>query len=105
MLQLKPVKRGDTFIFSVNLMDADDKPLLIDTQNIKSQVRTPGGSLVADLTIQNGENDGEYILSHSDNSLWPIGWNHCDIQLTVDGYINSSETFAVIIVEDVTRNE
>lgn len=108
-------KRGDTFTYYARWTQGDsDIPVDLTGLTITSQVRA--GSFVDDLTITvtNAEN-GEFIISATAAStmLWPITDSpssrlfgsrlFSDIQFTDGANTVSTETFQILLREDITR--
>jgi hypothetical protein len=97
------IKRGDTLGFYATLTDTAGEPLSGKAELLRSQVRTSLGALVAELTIsEDGNTPGRYFL-RADTAEWPTGMHRCDIELADGGVISSTETFEVLVKEDVTR--
>ena len=100
-------KIGDTFALggAFEYADADGNPL--DPAGIvgASQLRTRSGSLIAefDVTISSGictvtQRSGD------DSGKWPVGQAGLDVQFTLPGGgVVSTDTVAVLLVQDVTR--
>lgn len=101
-------KRGDTF----------DRLLLMPSEefpdgyflgwDVTSQIRTPRGTLVADLTTSWADPaaDTRVLRIFSDPTEdWPIGRLEIDVQFTrqSDSLTRSTETLYVDILKDVTR--
>jgi len=101
-------KRGDSFSFAVTIKENTDdglKPLIVDVDNIRCQVRTVGGNYVDDLIIETTDIEGEYKFSSEDTSKYPIETLETDIEINDEGIINSSQTFKIQVEKDITRIE
>ena len=98
-----PIKRGDTFAFYANITIDGTTPLVTEVENIRSQIRTAVGALVADLTITTTANLGEYLFKSTTTEDWAIGTHQMDIEINIDGFISSSDTIFVEVSKDVTR--
>jgi hypothetical protein len=102
-------KRGDTLSLSCQWLDSDNNPIDLTGYTITSQVRAVG--FVDDLTITvTSAVDGQFVLSATatDTSSWPVTSSQasrtfCDIQFQVGPNVVSSETFQVIVIEDITQ--
>ena len=96
------IKRGDTLGFYANLTDTAGEPLTGKAAVLRSQVRTSFGTLLAELPItEDSETPGRYYL-RADTEEWPTGTHLCDIELAEGGVVSSTETFKVLVKEDVT---
>lgn len=104
MQTLKSFKRGDTFAFYANLLNSVGEPYGGDAANLSCQVRDSQDALIATLTITATEVVGKYLFQASSTDLWPLGVLYTDIEINEDGIISSSETIAIPIEKDVTRN-
>ena len=103
--RLNPHTRGDTFIISIELENAQEEPLTLAPENIKSQIRTSNGVLIADLVISQTDTPGQYILQHNETQNWPTADVFMDIQINEGGTISSSPVYVFRITRDVTRDE
>jgi hypothetical protein len=105
MQTLPSIKRGDTFSFIASLKDSAGEPLTGVASKLKSQVRNKADVLYSELIITETEILGNYLFKAPDTSAYPTGTElYLDIEYTNDGTITSSETIAVPVVKDVTRN-
>ena len=98
-----PIKRGDTFAFYANITIDGTTPLVTEVENIRSQIRTAVGALVADLIITKTANLGEYLFKSATTEDWAIGTHQMDIEIDIDGFISSSDTIFVEVSKDVTK--
>ncbi len=106
MKSIGPFKRGDTFSLACTWKDGG-VPTSAVGLTITSQLRTQGAlNLVVTLTVLVGDqvaSPGSFALIASDTKLWPIGVMVCDIVITQEGNVRSSESFWVTVVEGVTK--
>ncbi|MBU3640023.1 hypothetical protein [Polynucleobacter sp. AP-RePozz3-80-G7] len=127
MKALSPFKRGDTFSLDCTnkkrRADANGAPIKVDGKYIydpealtnqtliKAQLRDPVTmSLVDDLQIVFNANQtdspGKFVMLSSvnaDTGTWPLGSVICDLEVTVNGKVRSSDSFLIPIIEDVTK--
>lgn len=106
MISLKPIKRGDTLQFKAKFKNADGQPASnITTSNLKCQCRKRDRTLLFDFVItQDVAVPGQYIFTAPSNvSLVPFDNLLIDIQFTKDGNTFSTETFSVLVEEDITQ--
>lgn len=101
-MQKLPFKRGDSFSL-LGTVDGD-----VTGWTIASQIRTSAGALVATLTaaVTSASADlSVYTLTApGPTTAWPIEDLRCDIQYTTGaGIIDSTETFVIQMVEDITQ--
>lgn len=102
---LPAFKRGDTFYLACVYKEAG-VPTDVTAYNIRSQVRTSTGTLVAELTATKGDqvaSPGGFTLREDDTQDWPIDTLIADIEVTVAGVVRSTSTFQVPVEEDVTH--
>lgn len=109
------VKSGDTFSLSCTRVDANGAPVNLTGLTITSKVRNISG-FEDDLTVTvTNAAAGQFSLSAlpADTSLWPVSQSvdgtvfrpnilYCDVQYVTGGVTQSSETFDIVVVEDVT---
>lgn len=102
--------RGDTFEFSgpatlkVNGVVTDD----LTGYTATSQIRTPDGRLIADLTVTFLDYQPCVINLRAEDPTtgWPVGKAHIDIEFVApSGRIVSTQKVVFEIVGDVTRQE
>lgn len=102
-------KRGDTLSFQCVWNDSAGNPVNISGYTITSQVRAV--SFVDDLTVTvTNPTLGQFTLSATaaDTATWPLTTSaqsrvFCDVQFVLSGVVTSSETFQIIVVEDITQ--
>jgi len=102
-------KKGDTLSYSCSWKDSAGTAINLTGYTIKSQVRAVG--FVGDLTatVTNAAN-GLFTLSATatQTAAWPItdgaaSQVFCDIQFTIGSVVVSSETFQIIVIQDITQ--
>jgi len=103
-MQVVTHKRGDTFIPSCTYLDSDGLPADYTALaiTIKSQVRAPNGTLVANLTVTAGVGVGEFVLEGLSTQNWPVGDLRWDIQFTQGSHIFSTQSAILRVSDDVT---
>lgn len=99
------IKRGDTLAFIVQVADEVGDPLVINAADIRSQLRKLGsGVLVDEFKISGTETPGEYLFeAQADTADYPVATLEADIEFTRDGVKKSSQTFSIVIKEDITH--
>lgn len=102
-------KRGDDFNLAFSLTDPNNAnaPVDITGWTIRSQIRR-GNNLTAELTVTITDAvNGNFTLTAGSTLTagWKVDTHTCDIQFTRPAAgVTSSETFNVIVCEDVTRD-
>ena len=99
-------KRGDSFIANVTYRNADTQVAIdITSIDIKSQIRSASGLLIADLIVTKINSLlGRYELSIDDTQNWPFGQDLIwDIQYTTDGKKLSTKTMVIHVEVDATQ--
>lgn len=107
MQTLASFKRGDVFQIGGTAKDSAAAKIDITLVTIRSQVRTPDGALVAELLVNKSNqttHKGEFALSCTDTTGWPVGYVLIDIEQRVGGGITSSETMRLPVLEDITHD-
>jgi len=99
-------KRGDTFELSSTL-ENEGNPVDITNFTITSQIRSPDDSLLQALTVTVTDAvNGAFTLSATpaQTETWDNIQYLSDIEF-VDGggEVNSSETFTINVIKDITR--
>lgn len=101
-------KRGDTFSLSCVWNDATETPVDLSGYTILSQVRTDTYVDNLVVTVTDAVN-GEFTVTRAApfTALWPLT-NYqsnllCDIEFSIGGVVVSSETFEIIVSQDITR--
>jgi len=100
-------KRGDTFVLSCTL-ENEGNPVDITNFTIAAQVRQPDDTLLQALTVTVTDTaNGAFTLgaSATETEGWEPGKLQCDIEFTeANGEVNSSETFVLNVIKDITRD-
>lgn len=109
MAQMKTInfKRGDTLAIACTRKNSVGAPVNITGMTILSKVRNGAfeDSLVVNVTDAAA---GEFTLSRSaaNTAAWPLTADgsimRCDVEFTDGSNVNSSETFAINVIEDIT---
>lgn len=106
MKSIAPFKRGDTFSLACTWKEGG-VPSSVAGLVIASQLRTHGAmDLVATLAVVVDDQSvapGAFALVALDTTAWPTGAMICDIEISQDGIVRSSESFLVPVAEGVTR--
>lgn len=104
MKAIKNFKRGDTMLLTVTYK-IDGVASDISTIDIASQVRSQSGQLVATMVVSKLQTTGQFTLTPTvaDTSNWPLGNLLCDIEFSQSGNIRSTETFGIVVVEEITK--
>lgn len=99
------VKRGDTLAFLVRRTNDDGAPRTGEASKLKSQVRNKD-VLIGEFMITETITPGDYLfeIAAEDTAKWAVGKYNFDIQFTNGTFVQSSDTFIIIIEKDVTRN-
>jgi hypothetical protein len=110
-MNLAPVKRGDTWIFSFTWKN-DGRPIDISDCTARMQIRKRRiGTLLAEVDSESGiiinGSIGKVTATFpaSATSLVEVGTHETDLQLTftTTGEVRSSQTISITVVEDITR--
>lgn len=102
---LPPIKRGDTFELSC-VYKQDGAAIDITALSIRSQVRDEYGVLVEELTVTKSNQatyPGMFSLAAAAPIAWAASMVSCDIQFSSAGLVQSTQTFKIPIVDDVTQ--
>lgn len=104
-MQTVTLKRGDTFIPTCTYLNTAGVPTAYGPLGItiKSQVRSPNGALVGELTVTAGTGVGEFVLESGNTQNWPVGSLRWDIQFLQGSHVFSTVTAAVEVSDDVTH--
>lgn len=98
-------KRGDTFLLTC-IFKVDDVASSVSAFTIKAQLRNGAGNLVKELAVtKDAIETGKFTLrcEATETQDWALALHKCDIQFTQSGTVNSSNTFYVEVVEDITK--
>ncbi|MFN4328289.1 MAG: hypothetical protein ACK4FF_05380 [Limnobacter sp.] len=102
-------KRGDTFEVQATYSDSSDgSPINLTGYTIASQIRHPGGALVATLAVTIPDqsvpaNLGKFTMRVNNTASWPVTDLLWDIQYSFDNSVISTETVVVRVQPDVTQ--
>src|SRR5574344_1489707 len=98
------LKRGDTLEFLINVTDSNTgEPIDIDITNIKSQMRTSYDKLIDTFRITRQADIGEYLFeAQNDTNKYPLEKLYIDVEFTQNDKIQSSETFELQVIADIT---
>ena len=104
MNTLSEFKRGDTFLLAC-VYKVDGEPAPIDGLTIASQIRQANGSLVATLAVEPDiVETGKFLLTpDTETDTWPIDTLFCDLEISENGFIRSTQTFQVNVIKDITK--
>ena len=101
-------KRGDTLVWECEY--TDDAGVAVDLTNysIRCQARDSVGELLFSADESNFINvydatSGYFRLTISNTSDWDIGKYIVDVEYTIGTVVKSSDTFNLVIEEDITR--
>lgn len=100
-------KRGDTFELAATLENAGNA---VDITNftITSQIRQSDDTLLQALTVTvTDAAAGEFTLSATaaETETWGVAQYECDIEfIDIGGEVNSSDTFTINVIKDITRD-
>jgi hypothetical protein len=95
---LQKIKRGDTFYYYAQY-EVGDVPALSE---LRSQVRTTSGELLADAVIETTSTPGMFKVSVLDTSLWPLDVVYTDIRRESASGVETSATVKTIVEKEVT---
>lgn len=101
-------KKGDTFTLICVWKDSVGNPVNLTGYTIASQVRSIGFVDNLSVTILDAA-QGRFSVSRNaaNTSDWPasnsISRVFCDIQFTINSTVSSSQTFEVVVLEDITQ--
>lgn len=101
-------KTGDTLSLTCTYTDSSGNPINITSYTIASKVKAVGFEDTITVTKTNAAN-GVFTLSATatDTASWPVTVSiasrlFCDVQFTSGSVVQSSETFQIIVVQDIT---
>ena len=99
------IKRGDTLRFIARLKDPQGNPVVVDTSNMKCQIRTRNDILTDTVTITETDSAGEYLIASEPlyTSKYPITELYSDIQISDNGIVVSTATFLINVEKDITH--
>lgn len=102
-------KAGDTFSLNARWVDRTNNPISLLGYTIKSQVRAVNFVDTLVVTITNASL-GLFTLTRAATSTvtWPVTTSQesrlfCDVQFTTGSVVASTETFQIIVLQDITQ--
>lgn len=102
-------KRGDTFSLTCTWTDSLGAAINLTGYTFKSQVRATSFVDNLTVTVTNATN-GVFTIAATATATanWPITDSaqsriFCDIQFTKGATVSSTETFQIVVVEDITQ--
>jgi hypothetical protein len=100
-MESRTIKRGDTLTLSCTRRNGAGVPVVLTGMTITAKVRfrTFQQSLVVTVT---DPVTGEFTLSSTTTSTWPVATLRCDVQFIFGSTTTSSQTFLIVVDEDVT---
>jgi len=102
--KLMVIKRGDTFSFTATMTDSTGVPIENQVENFKSEIRDVNNVLITELLVEETAILGTYSFTATTTEDWiPLTDVYMDIQYTLDGNVNSSETMSISVLQDITQ--
>ena len=96
-------KQGSTFLFQLQLDNADGTPIDLSSMVIKSQIKNDTGSFERDFVISTVDNFNVDIKMQ-DTLDWPLGKLSFDVKcVQQNGVILFTETITVEVSRTITR--
>jgi hypothetical protein len=104
MKSITGFKRGDTFSLAC-IYKVDGTATSVSAFDIDSQIRDSQGNLIQTLTATKMPETGSFTLTADaeDTTLWPVSVLKCDLQFSESGIVRSTETFNVVVVNEITK--
>ena len=104
MKSITNFKRGDTFSLAC-VYKVDGVATSVAAFDIDSQLRDSKDNLIKDLTVTKLPGTGQFTLTASatDTTNWPVSVLKCDLQFSESGVVRSTETFNVVVVNEITK--
>lgn len=104
MKSITNFKRGDTFNLAC-VYKIDGTATSVTGYDIDSQIREPQGTLIQTLAVTKLPEIGSFTLTADavDTALWPQSVLKCDIQFSENGIVRSTETFNIVVVNEITK--
>jgi hypothetical protein len=100
-------KRGDSFELACTL-ENEGVAVNITNITITSQARGDDDALLQQMTVtKTNSANGEFAVSATatQTESWGVGTYDCDIEFQESsGEINSSQTFQISVIKDITRD-
>ncbi len=106
-MDIVTVKRGDTLALLVKRKNFDGSPRTGEASKLKSQIKNSKDILAAEFVITETNVPGDYsfVVNATITETLPLGNYNCDIQFSDGGFVQSTETFKIIVEKDVTEHE
>lgn len=107
-------KRGDTWRLTFKYQDDSGNPIDLTGVDVRLNVRTKRGvllleldnNLIGGLTVNGLAGEIALEATPAQTELMTVGSHFSDLEVTyTDGSVQSSQTFSVDIIEDITRDE
>lgn len=97
-------KRTGTFKRRVRITLEDGSPQDITGWTISSQIKTTAYAAVSTLTVSDRvDASGQFVLTDTSTSDWPLGLLHWDIKLTdADSVVRHTQTVTIKVEREVT---
>lgn len=108
MKQLPDFKRGDTFLLSCLYKNAgvatDITNATIRSEIVKNDTSRERLVVLNAIKLDQTTNEGQYYLKAdaSETRSWGVGSYLMDIEITIDNFVRSTETFKFNVIEDIT---
>lgn len=99
------IKRGDTLYLVCTYTDNNDTPIDLTNVSIEVKVMSSTKQHMTSLVITKLDqvtNTGKFTITSPVGYQLPIGKHYFDIQYTESGFVQSTETMNLTVIEDVT---
>jgi hypothetical protein len=100
-MESRTIKRGDTLLLSCTRRDGAGVPVVLTGMTITAKVRYRSFSEPLTVALVDPAN-GVFSLSSTNTAAWPVATLKCDVQFVSGTVVTSSQTFAIVVEEDVT---
>lgn len=102
-MSTRRAKRGDTFFLTVTRMDDAGAVVNLTGTTVAAKMRSGAAEITLTAQVTNAAG-GTVALSAAAaaTELWTPGLYNCDVEFTTGADVTSSDTFRVLVVEDVT---
>lgn len=100
-MESRTIKRGDTLLLSCTRRDGAGNPVVLTGLTITAKVRYRQFSEALTVTPVDPANGG-FSLSSTNTATWPVAALKCDVQFISGSVVTSSQTFEIVVEEDVT---
>ena len=104
MKSITNFKRGDTLTLTCTYK-VDGVATSVTSIDIDSQIRDSQGNLIQELVVTKQASTGVFTIlaTATETSLWPVSVLVCDIQFSEGGTVRSSQTFNIVVNQEVTK--